>query len=315
MLDIKGIRLYKPGDEHGIVKLFKEIFGREMTLDEWRWKYTGRENKKVYASVAVTDSQEITAHYGGIPHRMVYGGREIYGLAIGDVMVHPKFRGLKLFKKIAAMVPEEAVRDGFIVGYGFPNERAMRLPEKLGLYEKVEDVIEGSKEAKFHNNLVRYNFKLFPLDYSDIRIDKLWESCKRSLYLAVVRDRRYLTWRYKNHPLFSYEIWGLKKRFGRRLQGLVILKREEHRVLVMDFLFAKGMFKPLFQKLENYASSAGIKTITLWAPPFMENTLIENSFSTKPAITSIPRTTHEKTLTKEQIKGKFFYTMGDTDLQ
>lgn len=29
-------RLYQPGDEYGIVKLFRDIFGREMTLDEWR---------------------------------------------------------------------------------------------------------------------------------------------------------------------------------------------------------------------------------------------------------------------------------------
>ncbi|MEF9438693.1 MAG: hypothetical protein L0922_08170 [Candidatus Mariimomonas ferrooxydans] len=81
----------------------------------------------------------------------------------------------------------------------------------------------------------------------------------------------------------------------------------------MDFLFTKGMSRPLFQKLENYAISAGIKTITLWAPPFTENTLIESGFLIKSAGTSIPRTTNDKTLTKEQIRGNFFYTMGDTD--
>ncbi|MEF9476118.1 MAG: hypothetical protein L0958_05455, partial [Candidatus Mariimomonas ferrooxydans] len=182
-----------------------------------------------------------------------------------------------------------------------------------GLYEKVEDIIEGNKEVKFHNNLVRYNFKLFPLDYSDIRIDHLWESCKNNLGLAVVRDMGYLTWRYKDHPLFSYELWGLKKRFGRRLYGLAVLKKEEDRVLVMDFLSDRGMFGSLFHKLENYVFTSGRKTMTLWAPPFMEETLIENGFSIKPAGTSIPRTTHEKTLTKDQMEGKFFYTPGDTD--
>jgi len=99
------VRLYQDGDEHGIVRLFREVFGREMTLDEWRWKYRGRGNRKVYSSVGVTDSGEIVAHYGGMPHRMTYHNREVYGLAIGDVIVHPKFRGFKLFKKAAEMVP------------------------------------------------------------------------------------------------------------------------------------------------------------------------------------------------------------------
>jgi hypothetical protein len=36
-------------------------------------------------------------------------------------------------------------------------------------------------------------------------------------------------------------------------------------------------------------------------------------YSTNPAGTSIPLTTHAKTFRKEQIINRFFYTMGDTD--
>jgi hypothetical protein len=32
-------RLYSPGDETGIVRLFKTVFGREMSLREWKWNY------------------------------------------------------------------------------------------------------------------------------------------------------------------------------------------------------------------------------------------------------------------------------------
>ncbi|MEF9426870.1 MAG: hypothetical protein L0956_06760 [Candidatus Mariimomonas ferrooxydans] len=45
----------------------------------------------------------------------------------------------------------------------------------------------------------------------------------------------------------------------------------------------------------------------------MEKGLEDIGFFLKPAGTSIPRTTYEKFLKKEQMKGKFFYTMGDTD--
>ncbi len=307
------VRLYQPGDEAGITKLFKEVFGREMSLEEWRWKYTGRGNKKVYSSVAVNEAGEIVAHYGGMPHRMVYHGKEAYGLAIGDVMVHGKFRGFKLFKKAAALVPEEAVRDGIILGYGFPNERAMALPEKLGLYEKVENVYEGAKEIMFHNNLNRFLYRFSPLSFEDEGIDSLWESVRKEMALAVVRDRDYLKWRYRSHPFFRYELWGVRKRLGNRLQGLAVLRREQGRMLLIDFVCRTDLLGVFFQKIENYSCRAGEKALTLWFPGYLERRLASIGFSTRPAGTCIPRTTHEKTLAREEMKGIFFYTMGDTD--
>ena len=36
-------------------------------------------------------------------------------------------------------------------------------------------------------------------------------------------------------------------------------------------------------------------------------------FSVKNSVTSLPRSTFKRALAKEEIAGKFFYTMGDTD--
>ena len=314
MAVVTDVRLYRTGDEKGITALFREVFGREMTIAEWRWKYLGREKRRVYASIAVNDETgEVLAHYGGVLHRMVYRGKEICGLSIGDVMVHPACRGLRLFKRVASLLPEVAASDGIVMGYGFPNERAMRLPEKLGLYEKVEDLMEGVKEVVFHKGPDRYLYKLFPLEYSDERIDRLWDSVRGYYTLCVVRDRKYFAWRYKNHPLFTYELWGLKIRAGRELKGLAVLKREEGQVMIMDFLQSDGDFRTLFRKLENCAYASGVKMLKLWAPPFLEHKLSAYGFSVRNAAISIPRTTHEKFLMKEEIEGSFFYTMGDTD--
>ena len=309
------IRLYQRGDEIGITRLFHEVFGREMSLEEWRWKYAGRGNKKVYSAVAVNAEDGIVAHYGGMPHRMIYQGREVYGLAICDVMVHAGHRGFKLFKEVASLVPEEAVKDGIILGYGFPNERALRLPEKLGLYEKIEDVCEANKEARFWNNSARYIYKLFPLSYDDRRIDGLWDEVKGNQVLSVVRDRDYIRWRYQRHPLLRYELWGLRRRWGRRLRGLAVLRNEEEkeRFLITDFVCPANEMDALFQKIENVVCAAGGKRLTLWHPAYLEEEMIRMGFSVGYAGTAIPRTTHEQTLRKEEIAGRFFYTMGDTD--
>ncbi len=307
------IRLYRNGDEHGIIKLFKEIFGREMSLEEWRWKYTGKDFLKVYCSLAVNENNEVIAHYGGMPQYMVHKGKEIYGMAIGDVMVHPKYRGTKLFKKISELLPVISAQDGFILGYGFPNERAMKLPEKLGIYEKVEDVYESTKEVRFASNHLRFIYKLFPLSYDDNRIDILWGTLKDSIKISLIRDRKYLRWRYQKHPLFNYELWGIKKRWQQELSGFAVIRKDGENLLLIDFLCPIGQLAALVQKIENYAASSGFKKLKLWHPGYLNEKLEQLGFNVSKSGTCIPRTTHPEWLTKAEVEGKFFYTMGDTD--
>jgi hypothetical protein len=307
------VRLYQNGDEYLIAKLFKEVFGREMSLDEWKWKYKSSGNQRIYSSVAVSETHGIVAHYGCMARRMIYQGKEVFGLAIGDVMVHPQFRGTKLFKKVTMLAPEESGKDGISIGYGFPNERAMLLPEKLGLYEKVEDVFEATKKVKFANNLNRFIYKFFPLSFDDNRINILWESVKAELKLALIRDREYLTWRYQRHPFFKYELWGLKKRWGNKLHGIAVLRKEDERMLIIDFISRLDTMQILFQKMENYAFIVGSETIIVWTPEYLRQKLEKIGFLVRPSVTCIPRSTHKAYLPKEYLKGIFFYTMGDTD--
>ncbi len=314
MGEFRQVRLYRPGDEEGIIKLFREVFGREMSLQEWQWKYIESHPLRVYSSVAEDDLGNIVGHYGAVHVPLIYRGKSASGLSICDVMIHPQFRSIRALKAISSLTPPIAVQDHIIMGYGFPTINILLRPAiALKLYEEVENVLEGNKEAVFHNNLSRLKFKLFPLDYNDDRIDKLWEICKMDLPLAAVRNRQYLCWRYKKHPLFRYELLGLKKRLGNELVGIVVLKREEDRVILMDFLALKGIMSHLFQKMENYIVSTGARTIRLWFPPFLENEIKGIGYSIKNAPTIIPCTTFEKALRKKDVAGFFFYTMGDTD--
>jgi hypothetical protein len=285
-----------------------------MSLEEWRWKYIESYPEKVYSTVAIHEGLGLVGHYGALRLPLIYKGKPAGGLAICDVMVLPPFRGIKTLKKISFPTPHEAVKDGLIIGYGFPTRDTLLNPAlHIGIYEMVEDVMEAVKEVKFHGDMTRYQFKLFPLDYSDAGIDRLWNECKGELSLAVVRDRRYLNWRYKNHPLFRYELWGLRKRLGSMLQGLAVLKRAEGKMRIMDYVCRLSLLDVLLRKIENYSSSVGSNELVLWVPEYLNERLTGMGFSVRPAGTSIPRTTHERTLTKNDIAGQFFYTMGDTD--
>lgn len=306
-------RMYKGGDEHGIVKLFNSVFSREMTLREWEWKYKGQGNKRVCSVVLEDRETGIIGHYGGLPLRMIYDGEEVIGIEAVDTMIHPRYRSYVRLKDMYNLFMEELIKDSKIF-FGFSPERIIKLAvDRLGIYERVENIFEANRDVRFHNVPARFLYSLLPIDFDDERIDDLWDKTKHQFRLAVIKDRRYLKWRYKDNPLFTYEIWGLKKRWSGQLQAIAVLKREQDKILIMDLIFKNDMLPILLTKIENLSFSIGIKKVSLWAPKPIRNLLETLGFEIVPTATTLPRSTHPLTLSKDEISEKFFYTAGDTD--
>jgi hypothetical protein len=309
------IREYQQGDEYGIVQLFKSIFGREMTIDEWNWKYIGQGNEKVCSAVMVNEHNHVVGHYGGIPFRMIHYGREMTGIATCDVMIMSQYRGIGRLKKLHDFFVDSHVRNGVTMFYGFPTEKTLLLPlEKKGLYERVEPVLEATKNLDAHKDRINLLYRLVHLSFDDQRIDDIWVSVRENFELAVIRDRDYFDWRYKRNPLFSYEILGLTKRWSNKLLGLVVFKRDDSdTLLVMDIVFYERIFNSLLIKTEGFARNLGKKRMGIWLPQRMHHTLETLGFISRPSGATLPHSTHPATLKKDEIRAHFFYTCGDTD--
>lgn len=308
-------RSYRDGDEHNIVTLFKEVFGREMTLDEWKWKYKGQGNTRVGSAVIQLQGRGVVGHYGGIPLRMIRDGVEIKGISACDVMIRKKFRSFTRLKKLHNFFVDELFKDSFVMFYGFPNERNLLLPsEKLQLYERIEPIYDVVKEVAFTSGVDRFLYKLFPMSFDDARIDALWDEVGHEFRLAIIRDKAYMKWRYGENRLFRYELWGLGKRWSNKLVGLAVVRREgTEKLFIVDMVFGKKVFLPLLAKVENLACTLGTKKLSFWVPGRFHETLRKKNFSLVPSGATLPRSTHPLTIKKEEIAEKFFYTMGDTD--
>jgi len=309
------IRPYRDGDECGIVSLFNNVFGRHMTIEEWNWKYKGQGSSKVGSIVIENKDCGIVGHYGGILLRMVRDGLEIKGASNCDVMIHPKFRGFTRLKKMHNLCIDELVKASVFMIYGFPTEETLMIPaDKLKLYERIEPVQEAVKDTVFHNSPERFIYRLLPMGFDDSRIDRLWRDIKSEYRLSVIRDRAYLIWRYGLNPLFRYEIWGLQKRWSRKLLAAAVLKRDDSdKLLIMDIICRKKILPGLLTKVENLACSSGKKKLSLWAPSRIRDTLKTKGFALFMTGTTLPRSTHPLTLKKDEIQEKFFYSAGDTD--
>jgi 2-polyprenyl-3-methyl-5-hydroxy-6-metoxy-1,4-benzoquinol methylase len=308
------VRPYQDGDEKGIVRLFQEVFGRKMTIDEWEWKYKGQGNEAVSAVVAVNEAGEIVGHYGGIPLRATYNGNLIHILATCDVMIHPSSRGFWMLKRITAFFKHEAIKKAFRMCYGFPTEKTLMLPaEKLGIIERCTNIFEAYKDVSLHNNLNRFLFRLSPMPFDDARINCLWKSVRETRSFAVIRDTDYLAWRYGQNPCFSYQIWGLTRRWDKQLLGAAITRNDLAKdLMLIDLICLEKLIVPLLQKVENLAISMGKKRILLWMPERYHPLLRNNGFSQRECGV-LGKFPEEEFISKQTAAHEFYYSMGDTD--
>ena len=308
-------RAHKEGDEHGIIKLRREVTGRAMSLDEWHWKFKGQGNEKVYAFVMEEKTHGVVGHWGGIPLRMIHDGREIRGVAGCNVMIHPAFRSFVRFKKLHTLFVDELIRDSVTFIYGFPTEKTFMLPaEKLGMWERIESVHEFTKEVRFHNVPERFLYRLLPLDFNDGRINALWNDVEAEFRLSIIRDAAYLLWRYAKNPLFTYQIWGLRRRWSGTLTALIVLKRLESGNLdIVDMVFRKGMLPILLSKIENLAFRMSANRLRLIMPQTFIRSLRRSGFSSKPSDATIAKPNDPRLVKRDEAVEKFYYTMGDTD--
>ena len=121
------IRYSTEDDQHAIRELFRLAFGKELSREEWIWKYRSSPWGS-HANVAVKDGVLI-AHYGGLKFECCQGSKQYTVYEICDVMSHPRYRAHVLARR-GAMVRTAELYESTIpmdFAFGFPSERHARL--------------------------------------------------------------------------------------------------------------------------------------------------------------------------------------------
>jgi len=312
------IRLYQKGDERRIVGLFKEVYGKDLTVEQWRWKYLGQGNLRVWAAVALNENDEMVAHYGGIPVRMIFRGRHITGCQCVDAMVREGYRA-----KEQGIAQSEGIfyRLGNLLYdtfgtffYAFPGDVYYNWGRKAGHIVECMDVPEyryGCSSRVTHHASRFYSLK--PIEWADKRIDDLWNRVKGNLGWTMVRDRELVAWRYATNPFYKHTIYGLEFLFSKRLSGWVVVRENGDDLMVMDMVFEDSALEVLLRETIHLAFSSGKRQLRLWLPYRYKKRLLSTGFEPVDIRTWMPNFIRYKVAEPEEIRENFYYTMGDTD--
>ena len=266
--------------------LFAEVFGHEMSAAHWQWKYgDGRGlGVGVWQSVAddggIVADPPLIAHYGGMVRDIRYFGRPAKALQCGDVMVASagratlSRRGPMFIATATCLEHEIGYGTPHLVGFGFPNERAYRLPERLGLYAEVGRMVEVTLRPVAVRPALRLAVRrLNPTDGdADARMEACWIAMQASLgdLIVGVRDARYLRHRYLAHPDKSYQLHLVQRRFGGAPLGLLVLRviddaaGEGRRCELLDMVGAANWMPVLIHHARRIAAGMQCQQLFAW---------------------------------------------------
>jgi GNAT superfamily N-acetyltransferase len=249
-------RPYQDGDENKLSVLYEDATGKWIGIDAWRWLFMNAPAGKGYIWFADHDGF-LAGQKSNVPVDMMILGKRVHAAQSVDTMTHSNYRKQGIFLALARNVYEIAKNDNVALIYSFPNQSSFHgLTEHLGFTTlanvkkflrpvKIDDAITAKLKIPVISSLLGYISRLiydlfFPIhsgSHADVEIksasrfpveaEKLFESLSGKFPNMVVRDTRYLNWRYPDRPNKEYEI--LLAYRGKVLSGYCVTGTAERR--------------------------------------------------------------------------------------
>lgn len=225
------IRPYRPGDETGVLDLYRVVFQLDMTLDEWRWYYGGGPTGRgPVAVIVVAESAEgrIIGHYAVQPRPFCLDGRRVTaGLVMGS-MVAPEHRNITTFIDMARAAYALCREQHIAFLYAFPNDNVwlvrqrmldwQALPHLRALCAPPADIrVPEAAVSGADLSEVERLAPGAPFPAAD------WLDACPSEGIRAVHSPDWLTWRLLERPGVEYPVY--IHRSGGHVRGYIALKR------------------------------------------------------------------------------------------
>jgi GNAT superfamily N-acetyltransferase len=269
--------LFRAGDEADILALNRMEYGPTdilATLADFDWRYA--QNPAGQAIISVVrdwDSGSVVGFIWIVPLRIRVSGEDWVGATGANLLIHPDYRGTPAYVKLMRRFRQAFIDHDIPLHYSFVSEDTYsrlrpddpRIAFEVSLLVKPLDMV---KLAQVHFNhrwqrlIVRiggqlaipllfrarqldsgkHNLALRVLDDFDERFDDFWVRVKDKYPVMVIRDHRYLAWRFARISGRQHRI--LVVQVGDEVVGYTVLRCANIRGiptgLVMDLLVETG---------------------------------------------------------------------------
>lgn len=192
-----------------IVDVFEKN-GWSRSLEAVQWQYRESPTKRVYVNVA-RHGDRTAALYASLPNRFQSGGKEVLAVQSLDTLTDAAYRGNGLFKELANHLYERVKTEGLAFVYGFPNAAsAPGFFTSLGwkCLDPIPFLVRPlnlryflkSRAPDWFRSVpalpIEEHFVIEEAELDGLPLDEIWEEFRTCFDTGVVRDAKYLRWRF-----------------------------------------------------------------------------------------------------------------------
>ena len=301
-------------DFEQVAKLFQVVFAHPLSPELWAWKYAGGRGNAVIAR----RGGEVIAHYGGMYRDVLIQGRLDWVFQICDVMVHPNERGVLTRQGPFLLTAATSAELYGPLGFGFPNARAMKVAEKMGLYAPADQMAEVHWSPSSTSVRLRSRVRPVCVAASDhASVNALWLAMAHDLKEGVVgvRDWTYVEHRYVNHPLNQYDVLMVTARLSGKPLGVVVLRRHENGCELMDVIAPLANLPLVIDQARRMTARWGLSRLYCWVTQRHASRFVDCAGKEEALDVMIPTSCWTDDPRADALKGKWWLMSGDTDFR
>jgi len=287
------LRPLKTQDMHALLSLHNAVFGSTADPAWFDWKY--RDGQSV--GFGLWQGDEMIAHCGGIPRQFWQHGAVSSYLQIGDVMVTPNWRGVLTRNNPFALVSQAMYghmlgqNHPYQVGFGFPNDRHMRLVVKTGLAWHVGDMVQLRWSDLSQDASLGWTWCMQEMDAPDeALIARAWQAMQSDIrrrdWCVGERDWPHVRWRYMDRPDKQYRFVALRRRWSRSVVGVLVLSRQSP-VQWLDWIGPIHCMPKACIAARLAAQAVGAQALTAWCSASVADVLQSSGVSSSEVVAAI----------------------------
>lgn len=220
---------------------------RDKSTAYYHWMYYDNPAGDAFGYLAEHD-ERIVSSFAVAPKVMQIGGQRVRVGKTMDMFTDPDYQGMGLIKRCADLVFAAAAAAGIEGWYVTPSPNSYPIFKGRWGYQEPFDLVYRARILQIGPVLealrpglgrlgrpldrlraglprraspVPAGWSVGPLAHFDERADRLWDDVAAGYGVAVVRDAKYLNWRYVQNP-DDYVVLGLEQ--GTTLRGIVVVK-------------------------------------------------------------------------------------------
>lgn len=321
------VRSYRPGDEEQILALFNHVFRQSRGMAHWRWKFAGNpEGHQITLAVA---GERVVGQFAGLPVRATGpGGPFVLSQGV-DHMVDPEFQRRGVFAAMthhfaATWLPpaHDAVFYSYPLAHKHSIDQRITRAELVHPVRALRFVVTRGAPAGAPRGWHAWRHRVVQVRRFAASVDHLWRRLVPAGGVSVVRDARYLNWRYADCPDESYALLQVESRLARRPLGLAVLRFgwfEEKIAPLVELIVPPEETAALALLLDACGALArdhGLESVLTWAPrgTALHPVLLGMGWGEEETPFLLTQIADDDTVRAAALRTAWTYAMGDSDV-